>query len=552
MERTLFYLECLAALLLAGAALTACAVRAVRPRRRRLLLALAVAVPVLPLLAWAAFCGVAQFGYRWTDRLFAQGLALALAGTAGAAIIAIAGRARRREMPELRAAGWPRGKLLFAAAVAALLAGMTYRNLDLGVGLRLAALRSEAGSIALSVAPARIPDRDNAAFLYDEALGAMGLKSGNKVLTAIPGWQKRWGEKGLGSSFDPSDEELRRFLAGQAPALSILRRAARMPGCWFAHRWYGGPGLDVEPFKFGGGMPAGRLLAFDARSRIAAGDIAGAVEDMHALFVLGDRLADSANILGVIVGITAEGLAFEDLSVLFAERELPAAELAELRIEENFSFGRAFARALRMEEAFCLSSYTLLLGDQLSVGGDRVPTSPTSSVGDPGYDVRRSGFLGCSLYRVFLLEEDLAGYRRFWDWQAPRAVEPPWKASKPSGEEEEWPMGVLSRILAVRVEGWSRKVAEADARRACARTVLALDRAAARGRIPERLDELVPEHLARVPIDPFDGKPLKYARKDGEVVVYSIGPDLADDGGVPIPNQGDGKGDIVLRAKVKS
>ena len=37
--------------------------------------------------------------------------------------------------------------------------------------------------------------------------------------------------------------------------------------------------------------------------------------------------------------------------------------------------------------------------------------------------------------------------------------------------------------------------------------------------------------LAAVPLDPFDGKPLKYVRRADGVTVYSIGLDETDDGG---------------------
>jgi len=47
-----------------------------------------------------------------------------------------------------------------------------------------------------------------------------------------------------------------------------------------------------------------------------------------------------------------------------------------------------------------------------------------------------------------------------------------------------------------------------------------------RGRLPETLAALVPELLAEVPRDPFDGKPFRYLRADA--VVYSVGKDLKD------------------------
>jgi hypothetical protein len=57
---------------------------------------------------------------------------------------------------------------------------------------------------------------------------------------------------------------------------------------------------------------------------------------------------------------------------------------------------------------------------------------------------------------------------------------------------------------------------------------------AARGRYPATLDELAPEFLKEIPPDPFTGKPFKYElREDGRAfIVYSVGDNLKDDGGV--------------------
>jgi hypothetical protein len=52
-----------------------------------------------------------------------------------------------------------------------------------------------------------------------------------------------------------------------------------------------------------------------------------------------------------------------------------------------------------------------------------------------------------------------------------------------------------------------------------------------RGRWPESLEELVPAYLRAVPLDPFDGRPLRFRRLADGVVVYSVGPDGTDDGG---------------------
>ncbi len=54
------------------------------------------------------------------------------------------------------------------------------------------------------------------------------------------------------------------------------------------------------------------------------------------------------------------------------------------------------------------------------------------------------------------------------------------------------------------------------------------------GVLPERLDELVPKYLPSVPLDDFDGEPLRYSRE--KRVLYSIGEDLIDNGGASDPD----------------
>ena len=51
----------------------------------------------------------------------------------------------------------------------------------------------------------------------------------------------------------------------------------------------------------------------------------------------------------------------------------------------------------------------------------------------------------------------------------------------------------------------------------------------ATGHLPETLEALVPDHLPAVPRDPFDGEPFRYSAE--RRLVYSVGENLADDGG---------------------
>jgi predicted nucleic acid-binding protein len=61
---------------------------------------------------------------------------------------------------------------------------------------------------------------------------------------------------------------------------------------------------------------------------------------------------------------------------------------------------------------------------------------------------------------------------------------------------------------------------------------------------PKALDELAPAFLDEVPDDPFgNGAALRYIAKEGRYILYSLGPDLKDDGGTPIPGK-------VLRTRI--
>ena len=67
-----------------------------------------------------------------------------------------------------------------------------------------------------------------------------------------------------------------------------------------------------------------------------------------------------------------------------------------------------------------------------------------------------------------------------------------------------------------------------------ARTAIALERCRlAHGECPESLDALAPQFIAKLPHDVINGQPLHYRRtSDGQFVLYSVGWNETDDGGV--------------------
>ncbi len=62
------------------------------------------------------------------------------------------------------------------------------------------------------------------------------------------------------------------------------------------------------------------------------------------------------------------------------------------------------------------------------------------------------------------------------------------------------------------------------------------------GELPESLDRLVPDYLSDVPADPWGDGALKYRRGVDGYLLYSIGADARDDGGLRIPPEDDRSG----------
>jgi hypothetical protein len=65
-----------------------------------------------------------------------------------------------------------------------------------------------------------------------------------------------------------------------------------------------------------------------------------------------------------------------------------------------------------------------------------------------------------------------------------------------------------------------------------------------KGAYPATLADLVPQYLEAVPIDPFSQQALIYKPQTNAYLLYSVGPDHTDDGGLSYRRAGGGKGDL--------
>ena len=138
------------------------------------------------------------------------------------------------------------------------------------------------------------------------------------------------------------------------------------------------------------------------------------------------------------------------------------------------------------------------------------------------------------VFRVFVLSHVATAYNEARQQQESLAIEP-FFVAQPKHKElvKNIPANELSQMIINEHE--YEEVAVAEAHLELTNVGIAMTRyRLEHGSFPEKLDTLVPRYLNEIPLDPFDGKPLRLLLKENQHVVYSIGPDGKDDHGKPL------------------
>ncbi|MCY3021579.1 MAG: hypothetical protein NTW87_21400, partial [Planctomycetota bacterium] len=443
------------------------------------------------------------------------------------------------------AAGWPRAKLALGFAAAAALHLITFWNMDTAVRLMLSSVRMEAGAMAMAAAPPRVPDNENAAFVYEKAFALMKrITTEDARLKAL--YEKKadqwYWKKGFDKpDFNTDDADLREFLTRQQPTTALLKRAAAMPGCYF-ERGYAQLSLDTQLPELASMRECARLLAAEARCKAADGQVRAALENVAAIRGMSRHVAAEPILISGLVSVAIDEIALRTLQGILTTTTPTVADLAVVPADETVSFQRVLRRCLNGEEAFGLSAFAMLSSD--------TPTQELSR--EVGADPRFFGPVLGAPWRVFLLPDDLEGYRRqmktLRDMAQVGFKDALARSKKLEDENAIRRAGILSAFVLPALSRCYIAFARAEARHRLAEAALATAAYRAKtGQFPAKLEGLVPDYLAEVPLDPYDEQPLRFRPTASAVTVYSIGEDLVDDGGATESDTGTEKGDIVFR-----
>ena len=317
-------------------------------------------------------------------------------------------------------------------------------------------------------------------------------------------------------------EGAEQLLEDYGKSLEIMHRAAERGG---AARYPVDCGLGittllehVQPLRSGA-----RLLVLEAHVRAHRGDPQGAAESIHAIFMLARSLEREPFLVSMLVRIACDGIAREQLQSFLESVDFSDEDLRKL--QEDL---RAADYHENLRQA--------MLGERVT--GMMAIENPGSW--EEGSD---RGLLGTA-WR--LTQSDGAAFYLEHMSAMIAAAEMPWpeaieEAARVDGQLEALGRGsfltkirhMIPLLLAPALEAAFEAVARHVAMTGAADAAIACERYRRRyGKLPERLEQLVPEFLPEVPVDPYSGQPLQYVVRDDEYLVYSVGSNRIDEGGL--------------------
>jgi hypothetical protein len=325
-------------------------------------------------------------------------------------------------------------------------------------------------------------------------------------------------------------------------AIEELRQVSKLPYSRFP--------LEYDS-KFPPGILLPHLAAFKGCSQVlrlrAIAELQNeqsdkALEDVKLILRLTDSTRAEPFLISHLVRIATASLTLQPVWEGLAEHKLSDAQLAELDRElARLDFLADYKLAMRGELALCqggIFDYLRRQPEQLRGLSDSLPPVLERVV----VHFVSSGWLyqnqlRCARPMVELLIP-VADVNQgiISPAAASRAV-----AGIEADTKHTTPYNIIEKLLLDALGSSTRRFAYGQESVDLARVAIALERyRLAHGGYPESLDALAPRFIARLPHDIINGQPLHYRREaNGQFMLYSVGWNETDDGGVVEPMKGD-------------
>ena len=405
----------------------------------------------------------------------------------------------------------------------------------------LAALRASGAPLTWQdAAPKPVPDDQNAAVLYQDVfrIDFSSGRSAPSLTDLTKDEMKRAGR----FSRQPTEEDarwLRSYLAERqrAQCLRTLREASLRPRCVFPIRWE--PGWPTRFIHY----PHFRDAALALKANVEAYDehMQNALGWHATILRMSSHVAQEPSALGALVIAHMRHISLGELRHTLRASDLPPGAADELDgVLRTLDMRWELARVLTCERASGLVSMDIAYSDPHRY--------LASSWGADVFALDKLHALPCILRPV--RRADTLTYLRTMGEAISLADKPYHEAAARTAALETRVAGLVPWLHAgTQTAMWSLtemgiRADEADADIAMCRLVLALKAIKReKGAYPPSLSDLQSSLNWTMPADPFTGNAYVYKLQGDGFILYSLGPDLDDDGGRPRARDGDG--DIV-------
>jgi hypothetical protein len=283
-----------------------------------------------------------------------------------------------------------------------------------------------------------------------------------------------------------------------------------------------------------------KILQLRALVRLESGESDQAFQDIRLMLRMSDRVRQDAFLVGYLVSLSCESLAQQVIWHGLQKRAWSDNQLKELQglFPSGLQYVENYKQSMRWERAFFFNTVEYLRA------GDYVKELSSLSIsGNPPSFFERAMITALSLRPKGWLDLERAHYSRFVQDGVFDAsnIEDCFKRAKifddlilrkASSLRERFTAPLFITIMPS-LKAIVGKTMQAVATMDMARTACAIERyRMTKGKIPLKLEELVPTYLEQVPVDPVNGDPIHYiVKNDKDYLLYSVGLNEKDDGG---------------------
>lgn len=362
-----------------------------------------------------------------------------------------------------------------------------------------------------------VPNAQNAAPVYRQLTKLLTAKpiAGDNIVARVTG--KRMPDAAQLA-------QIRTELKARPEVLALIHKAASRPKCNFDRDYALGPKLMFPEYAKMRG--AARTLTAESTVMLADGKPFDAIENQTLGFNIARHAASEPTLISGLVGIAVDALTLRGMEkALYVAGDKPGVAAAvENAIATNWQ-PHSYKHALGGESILFGVILEGLHEKGMSYDADiaaAYKAAQQKSSDTPGWEP----FLDAN--GAFLVDV-IRGAQKAGDRPYPEAL-PFLQKMNPAIENDKSNAHVLADILVPIYSQALNKYASDEARVSvvrCAASVLAWRQA--HGSLPKSLAEAMP----KVPVDPYNGKPLRYRLVGSGFVVYSVGPTGKFDGGTP-------------------